>query len=135
MALAGDRLGARAHHDCHARLGVGVAGFADGADAAVAQADVGLDDPPPIQDQGVSDHGVHGALAAGRLALAHAVADHLAAAKLHLIAIDGEILFHFQKQFGVGQAQPIAGGGAVGLGVGAAGDAVGHGNGGAGVAR
>ena len=126
MALAGDRFGARAHHDRHARLGVGVARFADGADAAVAQADVGLDDPPPIQDQGVSDHGVHGALAAGRLALAHAVTNHLAATKLHLVAVDGEILLHLHDQFGVGQPQPVAGGGAVGLGVGAAGDAVWH---------
>ena len=126
MALAGDRFGARTDHDRHAGLGVGVARFADGADAAVAQADVGLDDPPPIQDQGVGYDCVYGAFSAGSLALAHAVADHLAAAKLHLIAIDGEILFHLQKQFGVGQAQPIAGGGAVGLGVGAAGDAVWH---------
>ena len=81
---------------------------------------------PPVEDQGVGDHRVHGAIGAGGLGLTHAVADHLAAAEFHLIAVDGEVFFHLQDEFGVGQAQPIAGGGAVGLGVGAAGDAVWH---------
>ena len=42
-----------------ARLDVGVARLADRHDAAVPQADVGLDDPPPVEDHGVGDHGVH----------------------------------------------------------------------------
>src|SRR6185503_20958110 len=92
LALAGDRLRARADDDVDARLHVGVAGLADGTDAAIAQADVGLDDAGVVDDQRVGDHGVDGALGAACLALAHAVADHLAAAELHLLAIDGEVL-------------------------------------------
>ncbi len=43
-ALAGDDLGAGADDDVDARLHVGVAGLADGRDAPVLDADVGLDD-------------------------------------------------------------------------------------------
>ena len=38
------------HDDRHSRLGVGVAGFSNGNDAAVPQAHIGFDDAPPIQD-------------------------------------------------------------------------------------
>ena len=64
LALARDRLGRRADHDVDVRLGVGIAGFADAGDAAVADADVRLDDAPVIEDQRVGDHRVDHALAA-----------------------------------------------------------------------
>src|SRR6185437_8615315 len=79
LALAGDRLGARADDDGDARLDVGIAGLADADDAAVLQADVGLHDPPMVEDQRVGDHRVDRALRPRALALAHAVTDHLAA--------------------------------------------------------
>ena len=47
-----------------ARLHVRVAGLADAGDAAVAQADVGLDDAGVVDDQRVGDDGVDGALGA-----------------------------------------------------------------------
>ena len=40
----------------------GIAGLADGGDAAVLEADVGLDDAPVVEDQRVGDHGVDRAL-------------------------------------------------------------------------
>ena len=52
------------------------------------QADIGLDDAPVVEDQRVGDDGVHGAAGARDLRLAHAVADHLAAAELHLLAVE-----------------------------------------------
>ncbi len=58
-AFGGDDLGARADDDVHARLHVGVAGLADGADALAADADVGLDDAPVVEDQRVGDDQVH----------------------------------------------------------------------------
>src|SRR5450432_699657 len=86
-ALAGDDLGARADDDVHARLHVGVAGLADAGDAAVLDPDVGLEDARGVDDDGVRDDGV-GDAGAAALALAHAVADDLAAAELHLLAVD-----------------------------------------------
>ncbi len=80
--------------------------------------DVGLDHTPVIQDQRVGDQGI-GRLATGPLALAHAIADHFATAKLHLFAVAGEILLHLDPQLGVAEAQPVAHGGAVHIGVGA----------------
>jgi hypothetical protein len=57
-AFAGDDLGARPDDDGHAGLDVRVAGLADGRDAAVLDADVGLDDAPVIDDQRVGDDGI-----------------------------------------------------------------------------
>jgi hypothetical protein len=108
LALARDRLGAGADHDVDAGLGVGVAGLADGADPAVAQADVGLDDAGVIEDQGVGDHRVDRALGPRRLGLAHAVADHLAAAELDFLAIDRAVRLDLDEQLGVGEAHLVA---------------------------
>ena len=88
-------------------------------DAAVLQADVGLDDAPVVDDQRVGDDGVDRA-ARGDLRLAHAVADHLAAAELHLLAVGGEILLDLDDQVGVGEPHPVARGRAEHVGVGAA---------------
>ena len=57
-ALARDDLGARADDDVDAGLDVRVAGLADAGDAAVLDADVGLDDAPGVDDDGVRDDGV-----------------------------------------------------------------------------
>ena len=50
-----------------AGLRVRVAGLADGGDAAVLQADIGLDDAPVVEDQRVGDDGVDGAAGARHL--------------------------------------------------------------------
>ncbi len=120
LALAGDDLGAGADDDGDAGLDVGIAGLADGGDVAVLDADVGFDDAPVIEDQRIGDDGVDGALLVGDLALAHAVADHLAAAELHLLAVDGEILFDLDDEIGVGQPHAVAGGRPEHVGIGGA---------------
>ena len=60
------------------------------------------------------------ALAHGGGTLAHAVANHFAAAEGDLVAVDGEIFLDFDDQFGIGQAHAVARGGAVEIGVSAA---------------
>ena len=120
FSFAGDDLGAGADDDGDAGLDVGIAGFADGRDAAVLDADVGFDDAPVIEDQRIGDDGVDRASPIGDLRLAHAVADHLAAAEFHLLAVDGEILFHLDDQIGVGQPHAVAGGRPEHVGIGRA---------------
>ena len=69
--------------------------------------------PQVIDDQRVGDHQVERAMlgfASGRGALAHAVANHLAAAEGDLVAIDGVIALYFDDQFGVGKPNAVAGG-------------------------
>jgi hypothetical protein len=104
-------------------LGVGVAGLADGSDAAGAQADVGFDDAGVVDDEGVGEHRVDRALRLRALRLRHAVADGLAAAELHFLAIaagaQSVVGLHFQDQSGVGEAHAVAHGGAEHFGVGA----------------
>ena len=117
LAFARDHFGAGTDDDGDAGLDVGIAGLADGGDEPVLQAHVGLHDPPMVEDERVGDDGVDGAAGVGRLRLSHAVADHLAAAELHLLAVGGEILLDLDDEFGVGEADPVAGRGAEHLGV------------------
>ena len=91
-------------------------------DAAVLEADIGLVDAGVVDDQGIGDDRIHGALGARRLALPHAVTNDLAAAELHLFAIGGEVFFDFDPQVGVGQAHLVANGGAEHVGIGLAGN-------------
>ena len=117
LALAGDHLGAGADDDGDAGLDIRIAGLADGEDVAVLDADVGLHDPPVVEDQRVGDDGIDRALLVGDLALAHAVANHLAAAELHLLAVGGEVLLHLDDDVGVGEPHAVAGGGTEHFGV------------------
>ena len=120
FSFARDHLGAGADDDGDVRLDVRIAGLADRGDAAFLQADVGLHDAPVIDDQRVGDDGVDRALLVGDLRLAHAVADHLAAAELHLLAVGGEILLDLDDQIGVGEPHAVAGGGPEHVDIGAA---------------
>ena len=117
LALARDDLGAGADDDGDAGLDVGIAGLADGGDPAFLDRDVGLDDAPVIDDQRIGDDGIDRALPVGDLRLPHAVADHLAAAELHLLAVGGEILLDLDDEIGVGEPHPVAGGRAEHVGI------------------
>src|SRR5206468_10276332 len=88
--LAGDDLRAGSDHDVDAGLHVGVAGLAEADDAPAAHADVSLHDAGGVHDDGVGDHQV-GGFGAAALALPHAVANDLAAAELHLFAVDSVV--------------------------------------------
>jgi hypothetical protein len=100
---------------------VGVARLAQRHDPAVPDADVGLDDPPVVEDDRARDHEVGRALGAGGPALTHRLADHLAPAEHRLLAgtagAAAAVLLHLDEQVGVGQPDAVAGGGAVELGV------------------
>ena len=97
-----------ADDDVDTRLDVRVAGLADRGDASVPDADVGLDDAPVIDDQRVGDDRIHCAFRTRGLRLPHAVADHLAAAELHFLAVGGEVAFHLDDELGVREAHAIA---------------------------
>ena len=119
-ALTGDRLGPGADHDVDPGLDVRVAGLADAADAAVADADIGFDDTPMVDNDRVGDDGINRTFGTGRLALPHAVADDLAAAELDFLAVDRAIAFDLDDELGIGQPQPIPGGRTEHRGIGAA---------------
>ena len=82
-------------------------------DAAVLDSDVGLDDARHrIENQRVGDDQVErlGGERQGRLA--HAVADDLAAAEFHLVAVAAvlrdQVALHLDPQIGVGEADLVA---------------------------
>jgi hypothetical protein len=77
------------------------------ADTPILDGDVGLDDAPVVEDQGVGDDRVR-RVGAGGLGLSHAVADHLAAAELDLLAVDRVVLLDLDEQLRIGQAHAVA---------------------------
>src|SRR5262249_13694912 len=93
FAFPGDRLGAGTDDDVDSSLRIRIAGLADPGNAAIAEANVSLVDAGMIDDEGIGDHGIDGAIGAAKLALPHAIPDHLAAAELHLIAVAGQVFF------------------------------------------
>ena len=117
FAFAGDDFGAGADDNGDVWLGVGIAGFADGGDTAVLQANVGFNNAPPIQNQCIGDNGVHHGVV-GALALAHAIADDFTAAEFYFVAVVGVVFLDLYPQFGIAQPHAIAHGGAVHVGVG-----------------
>jgi hypothetical protein len=86
---------------------ISVPGLADRPDVAAFQADVGFDDAPVIDDQGVRDDRI-GDVRGNALPLAHAVANDFAAAKLDFFAVNREILFDLDHERRVGEAHAIA---------------------------
>ena len=116
--LARDDLGSGANDDGDTGLGVGIARLADGCDQPVAQADIGLVDAGMVDDQRVGDDRIHRPTGAADLALAHAIADHLAAAELDLFAVGGQVTLDLDDQIGVAQPQPVTRGGAIHAGIG-----------------
>ncbi|ENN89866.1 hypothetical protein RHSP_80284 [Rhizobium freirei PRF 81] len=128
LALACDHLRARPDDDVDIRLHIRIAGLADCDDAAVLQADIRLHNPPMVEDQRIGDDGVDSSVRARHLALPHAIANDLAAAELHLLAISGEILLDLDEQFRIGQAHLVADRRPEHAGVGGTGNPVGHGS-------
>ena len=126
LALRSDHLGTRPDDNLHSGLNVRITGLADCVDAAVPQADIGLDYAPVIENDCVGDDCIDRSLRATALTLGHAVANHLAAAEFDLFARNGVIRFHPDEQFRVGQPDPIPGRRPVHGGVCAAAESKGH---------
>ena len=122
QVLTRDDFGRRANHKVRidAVHGVGISRFTDLDDAAVPNADIAFYDSPVVDDDGVGDDEVENArvVAPRHVAiLAHAVTNDFAAAKSNFIAIHGEVIFDFDQQGRVGEADAIAHCGSVKIGV------------------
>ena len=117
LALPGDRLRPGTDDDVDPGLNIRIAGFADRGNAPVLDTDVGFDDPPVVQNEGVGDDGVDD-LGRSALALPHAVADHFAAAELDLLTVDRPVRLHLDEEGRIAQANAVTDGRAVDLGVG-----------------
>ncbi len=96
LAFPSNGFGAWPDHNGDAFLDVGVACFADAHNAAVLQAYIGLNDAPPIENEGIRNHGVNRSFSSGGLRLPHTIANHFAASELHFIAVSGVVLLHLE---------------------------------------
>ena len=106
-AFAGDDLGGCADDDIHRGLDVRIAGLAELCDPAALYGDVAFHDTPPVDDQRIGDHRV-GAVLRRTLALAHAVADHLAAAELDFLPVDRQVALDLDDQIRIREAHAVA---------------------------
>src|SRR5262249_51999839 len=122
--LSSDDLGARPDDQLRINtvLNQRIAGFTDGYNAAVANADVALYDAPVVEDDGIRDDNIElwmlGTPSEWRLALA--IADHLAAAELDFIPVNGVVFLDFDDEFRVGEPNAVASCGTIMAGVGSA---------------
>ena len=121
LALTGDHFSRGTNHQFRINAGhrIRVACFAHFDNAPILNADITLDNAPVVDNQRIGNDKVeHPLIARGPATLPHPIADHLAATKGNLIAIDSEIFFNFDDQFGVGQPDAVAGGRAIEIGIG-----------------
>ena len=116
FAFARDDVGAGADDDAHIRLNVRISRLADRRDAAILDSDIGFDDAPMIQNDDIGDHHISD-FGCETLALAHAVADHLAATESDFVAIDRVVFLDLDDQFRIGKPNPVAFGRAVEIGI------------------
>ena len=115
-AFARDHFSPRANDDIDTILNIGVARLANAVNTSCLDPHIRLDDAPVVQNQGVGDHQIQRGFV-GHLTLAHAVADHLATAEFHFVAVGGVVLFDLNPELGVAQSYPITHGGAEHLGI------------------
>src|SRR5262245_48730464 len=98
LAFASDQLGPGSDNDVDVGLHVGIASLADGGNAAIRNGNIGLHNPPVIENERIGDHRINCAFSAGTLRLTHAVADDFPASKLHLLAVGRKIPFHLDDE-------------------------------------
>ncbi|MNY02071.1 hypothetical protein D3C86_1346280 [compost metagenome] len=127
LAFTGNRLRRGTDDDRHARLRIRVSRLADGVNAAVLQAHIRLVDAAMVDDHHIGDDGIDRPFGPRRLTLAHAVANDLAAAEFHFLAIGRVVLLDLDEEFGIGKAHLVAHGRAKHAGIGGAGNLVRHG--------
>ena len=126
--FAGDHLRACAHDQgrIDARHRVWIARLADLDNTPVSDTDVPFDNAPVVNNDRVGNHQIErasdasAAVSRGRTALPHTITDDFAAAEGDFIAVSGEVMFDLDNQFGVGQPQPVTGGRAIQISIGAA---------------
>ena len=118
--LAGNDFRVRPYHEPRVNISHQgrIAGLADGVNIAVLDTDIGFHHAPVIDNQRVGDQQIRRLVRLGLGRLPHAIAQDLAAPELDLVAVGGEVVFHLDKQFGVGQPHAVAGGRAVHLRIG-----------------
>ena len=126
--FTGDDFRARADDDVHIGLRVGIARLANRGNPPAAQADICFHHAPMVQDQRIGDNGIHRAIGARDLRLAHAIANHLAAAEFHFLTIGGQVALNLDEDFRIGQAHTVAHGWAIHAGISGARDFRCHGS-------
>ena len=121
-AFAGDHFRGRADDHGDAVLDERISRVAEAGDAAMLDADVGLDDAGDgIDDERVGDDEIERLRRQREGRLPHAVADHLAAAEFDLVAVAAvlrdQVALDLDPEIGVGESDLVAHGGAEHLGV------------------
>ena len=102
------------HAGRHTVHDVGIAGLADRDDTPAADANVGLDDSPVVEDYGVGDDEVERALGRStQWRIGPYRRAELCRRRIWLLRRQRQISFDFDEQIGVGQADAVARGRAI----------------------
>lgn len=85
-AFCGNNFRGYADWDSDVGLYIRITGFADSKYPSIFDADIGFNDPPVIDDQGIGQHQISAA-GGEHLPLSHTVADYFTAAEFDLFAV------------------------------------------------
>ena len=110
LPFAGDHFRSCSYHEScrYSSHDVRISRFTYPSDAPAANADVRFNDSPMVDDDGVCDDEVQGALCGSSCCgLAHSVAKYFSAAEFGFIAGSGKIALDFHKQIGISQPYTI----------------------------
>src|SRR5215471_12164021 len=110
LSFARDCLGSWSNNDVNVWLHIRVTCFPDGCDQTIPDGDIGFHNSPVVQNQGVGDDRIDGALATRALRLAHAITNDLSPSELHLFTVNGEILLHLDHEVSVRKTKLVANG-------------------------
>ncbi len=113
FSFTGDYFRSRAddHSGRYTAHDVRVASLANSHNASAADSDVGLIDSAVVYDHRIRDDQIENAIRGSRRRrLSHAVADYFAAAKFCFFAGRRKVLFNFDEQFRIGQANAVTSG-------------------------
>ena len=99
FSFSGNRLCTWPDDDIDIRLRIRISSLANCNNLTAFKADIRFINTRMIYDERIGDNRIHRTFRAARLALSHAIADHLASAEFYLFTVSGQIFFNFDEEF------------------------------------
>jgi hypothetical protein len=107
LSLTGDDFCSRADNNTDVVLNIGVPSFTNAGDTAVFYARIRFNDSPVVDNSCIGDHDVSD-FCFRMLTLTHSIPNNFTAAEFNFIPIIGVVVFYFDNECGISEAQAIA---------------------------
>ena len=102
VPFTGDDFCSGANDDIDARLRVRIAGLANRANRTVFQSNIGFENARNIDNKGVGNDRINGAVCTRHLRLAHSITDDFSTTKFYFFSVGCKIIFNLDEKVCVG---------------------------------